>query len=282
MTSPNAEKDPGTTRIADLARNSDRTIATGMANAVDSLREIIEVCGPLCNPWSENIVCACILAHVYRKLSFLLETSGCHASVAGGSSGEEWMMLLMKEALEYALALEEMLNEVETSADKNLQAEFYSTFLSWYKKQGMLSDSGSNAVQRMRAGNYRLLCSIVDQVNMPYDESRKWNQRLCEYVWHCLHGSAEADSIFWGNMLMDACRDITNMLKKEGQTEKAETISRKFLMGEISGLIKGNSEVHWRLRATLQEAGFQWLMELYLSVGKYEKAKMLLEWKLSQ
>lgn len=275
LTSPNVDeksgrwKDPGTTRIEDLAWSSDRTITTGKAYAVDSLREIIMICRPLCETYLKNSDCICALAHAYNKLAWLLYQA--YRRIA----------LFMNEALDYALSLENMFKDIEIIEDERLQRVFYEDFLSWQKRLGMQINSGTSAVQRMRGENYELICRLAETVDMPDVERRSWNKRSCEFAWFCLlRNQTGIDNVFWGNRLRDACNRVTNMLEYEGRNEEAENVYRMFFAGEISKHISGKHELHRELRDDLCDYGFRRLMELYMNTENYEKVKELLGQKM--
>ncbi len=290
LTSPNVDekngrwKDPGTTRIEDLAWSSDRTIATGVSYAVDGLREIINTCKPLCEPYLENSDCTCALAHAYSKLSWLLYQSyRCILWAGDGEFKDDLSALFMNEALDYALSLETLLKDIESTENTRLQEVFYHDFLSWQKRLGMLINSGFSAVQRMRGENYELICRLAETVDMPCTERRAWNKRACEYAWSCmLQNRAGIDNVFWINRLRDACDRVTNMLEYEGRNDEAENVYRMFYAGEISKHILGTHEWHHELRDDLCDYGFRRLMELYMNTENYEKARMMFEHKMKR
>ena len=283
LTSPNGDKDPGTTQIKDLGQDSSRTINTGKECALCCLQEIVKICEILCKESSENISIACVLVCAYEKLCWLLYSGfGYVRRVSNVKYSPAVCEPFLDQTLGYSLALEKTLEGIDNSNDSIFKDTFLSELLVWQKKVGLTFGEGMMAFDRIRGENYERMCLLLDRIDGSEIENREWSVWFCKYAWsRLLKNPRGMENIFWGNKLLYACDRITGMLEYEGQAEKAKEIYEMFLSGEISKHIDDIGEWNLELHQELKEFGFWRLVALCENTGDIQKVAELLtrKWK---
>ena len=282
LTSPNENKDPGTTQIKDQGQDYGRIIRTSKGCGLCCWQEIIEICEPLYKASSDNIPIACALIGAYMKASELLYSGFGHNQWTGDVKYNHMACeVFLDQALTYSLALEKIFEGIDNSNDSIFKDTFLSELLVWQKKVGLTFGEGMMAFDRIRGENYERICLLLDRINVLEIKNREWSVLFCKYAWsRLLKNPRGLENIFWGNKLLYACDRITGILEYEEQIEKAEKIYRMFFSGEISKHIDDTGEWSLQLREDLQEFGYRRLVALYTDVGEFQQVADLLRWKL--